>query len=86
MPERRAVVAIAEGLHARPAALFVNLAAQQPVAVTIRKTGGEPVPASSILSVMGLGAGPGDEVILASDDAAAEPSLEALVQYLQTAD
>ena len=85
MPERRVVVAIAEGLHARPAALFVNLAAQQPVAVTIRKADGEPVPASSILSVMGLGAGPGDEVVLASDDDAAGPSLDALATYLESA-
>lgn len=85
MLERRVVVAIEEGLHARPAALFVKLATEQPAAVTIRKTDGAAVPTSSILSVMTLGARLGDEVVLATDDDAAGPSLDALAAYLTTA-
>ncbi|NMM18083.1 MAG: HPr family phosphocarrier protein [Cellulomonas sp.] len=85
MPERRVVVAIEEGLHARPAALFVKLAAAQPVAVTIRKPDGSPVPTRSILSVMTLGARRGDEVVLETDDASGCPSLDALSAYLTTA-
>lgn len=85
MPERRVTIAIAEGLHARPAALFAQLAGQQPVAVTIRKDDGEPVPAASLLSVMALGAKGGDDVVLAADGPDAEASLDALTEYLSTA-
>jgi len=83
--ERRAIVAIEEGLHARPAALFVKLAAGLPGAVTIRIADGSPVPTSSILSIMTLGARHGDEVVLSSDDDTAGPSLDALVAYLENA-
>ena len=86
MPERRVTVAIAEGLHARPAAMFVKLAGEQPVAVMVHKDGGDPVAANSILGVMTLGAGPGDEVVLTADGEAAEAALDALEQYLTTAE
>jgi phosphocarrier protein HPr len=86
MLERRVTVALADGLHARPAALFVKLAAEQPAAVTIRKADGAPVPASSILGLMTLGARVGDEVVLAADGDAAEQALDALAAYLTTAD
>jgi phosphocarrier protein len=85
MLERRVTVVIPEGLHARPAALFARLSAEQPVAVTIRKPDGEPVPASSILSLMGLGVSAGDEVVLAAEGAGAEAALETLTQYLAAA-
>ncbi|WP_062076630.1 HPr family phosphocarrier protein [Demequina globuliformis] len=82
--ERTVTVAIEEGLHARPAALFVAAAQEAPADVTI-STGGEPVPADSILSIMTLGAKAGDTVTLATegdsdDDAAALDSLEAFLQ------
>lgn len=82
--ERTVTVAIEEGLHARPAALFVAAAQAAPADVTITK-GDEPVPADSILSVMTLGAKAGDTVTLATegnsdDDKAALDSLE---QFLQ---
>ncbi len=83
MLERRVILAIEEGLHARPAALFVKLAAGVPAAVTIRTADGSPAPTSSILSVMSLGARRGDEVVLASDDDSAGPSLDALAAYLE---
>lgn len=82
MPERRVTVAIAEGLHARPAALFVQLAGQQPVPVTIRKDGGAPASASSILAVMALGAKGGEDVVLEADGDGADAALDALEQYL----
>ena len=85
MLERRVIVTIEEGLHARPAALFVKLAAGLPATVTIRAADGSPVPTSSILSVMTLGARRGDEVVLASDDDTAGSSLDALVAYLKSA-
>lgn len=85
MLERRVTVAIAEGLHARPAALFAKLSAEQPVAASIRKPGGEPAPASSILSLLALGVRAGDEVVLAAEGDEADASLETLAQYLATA-
>ena len=54
MPERRVNVGSKVGLHARPAAMFVQAAAKQPVKVTIAKAGGDPVDARSILSVLAL--------------------------------
>jgi phosphocarrier protein HPr len=86
--ERPVVVALAEGLHARPAALFVKEAAAQPTPVTIAKRGGEPVEAASILGVMTLGVAAGDEVVLSTDadgdDATA--SLDALATFLEQAE
>ncbi len=84
MPERRVTVAIPEGLHARPAALFVKLAGEQPVTVTVAKDGADPVAANSILAVMTLGAGPGDEVVLTAEGDGAEASLDALEKFLTT--
>jgi phosphocarrier protein len=77
-------VAIAEGLHARPAALFVKLASEQPAEVTVRKDGEDPVDANSILGIMTLGAAAGDELVLSAEGDGAEASLDALEQYLQT--
>ena len=84
MPERRVIVAIAEGLHARPAALFVKLAGEQPVPVTVRKDGEDPVDANSILGIMTLGAAAGDELVLSADGDGADTALDALEEYLKT--
>ena len=78
MPERRVVVGSKVGLHARPAAMFVQAAAKQPVKVTIAKVGGDPVDARSILSVLALDARGGEEVVLAADGDGAEQALDEL--------
>jgi phosphocarrier protein HPr len=78
MPERRVVIGSKVGLHARPAAMFVQAAAKQPVKVTIAKTGGDPVDARSILSVLALDARGGDEVVLAAEGDGAEQALDEL--------
>ena len=82
---RAVVVAISEGLHARPAALFVKTASSQPAPVRIAKPGGDPVEAASILGVMTLGVAAGDEVVLSTetdgDDASA--SIDALATFLE---
>ncbi|NKQ53640.1 HPr family phosphocarrier protein [Amycolatopsis sp. K13G38] len=78
MLERRVVVGSSVGLHARPAALFVKAAAEQPVPVTIGLGDGAPVDARSLLSVMGLGARGGDEVVLRADGPDADTALNAL--------
>ena len=82
--ERTVVVRLREGLHARPAALFVKEAGASAVPVLISRPGGTPVPASSILSVLLLDVAPGAEVVLSApdDDAAAPAMLDHLEAFL----
>jgi len=68
MAERTVVIGSAQGLHARPAKIFVQEAARQPVPVHISAGGKAPVPAASILAVLALGARQGDEVTLSAED------------------
>ncbi|WP_236791313.1 HPr family phosphocarrier protein [Amycolatopsis sp. GM8] len=82
MLERRVIVGSKVGLHARPAALFVKAAAAAPVPVTIGVGDGEPVDARSLLSVMGLGARGGDEVVLRADGPEAEAALAELATVI----
>ena len=85
MPERRVVVGSKVGLHARPAALFVQAAARQPVKVTIAKDGRQPVNARSILAVLALDVRGGEEVVLAADDSdQAESVLDQLAAVVAT--
>ena len=87
MPERVATIASRVGLHARPASLFAEAAAAQPVEVTIAMQG-EPaedaMDASSMLSLMSLGASHGDVVVLRAEGEGAENALDALVKILET--
>ncbi|MGB8650167.1 MAG: HPr family phosphocarrier protein [Mycobacteriales bacterium] len=84
MTERRVVIGSKVGLHARPAALFVQAAAAAPVQVMIAKDGGDPVNARSILSVLALDARGGDEVVISADGDGADAALDALVEVLAT--
>lgn len=86
--ERTVVVAVREGLHARPAALFAQAAAGQPVSVHIAKLGGAAVSAASILGLMTLGADAGDEVVLRteSDGDQAAAALDVLERFLRQED
>jgi phosphocarrier protein len=85
MPERRVVVGSKVGLHARPAALFVQAAAKQPVKVTIAKDGKDPVDARSIIAVLTLDVRGGEEVVLATADAeGAEAALDELAAVVAT--
>ncbi|NTW40753.1 MAG: HPr family phosphocarrier protein [Cellulomonadaceae bacterium] len=84
MSQRTAVVASRVGLHARPASLFTQAVAASGVPVTIAKAGGAPMDASSILMVMALGIGFGQEVVLEADGPDAERVLGELVTLLET--
>ena len=75
---RRVVVGSKVGLHARPAALFVQAAAKLPVKVTIAKDGKPPVDARSILAVLGLDVRGGQEIVLAAEGDGAEQALDEL--------
>lgn len=72
------------GLHARPAAMFVQSASAAPVAVTVGRPGEAPVDAKSILAVMGLGVKAGEEIVLTADGDGAEDVLAGLKTLLET--
>jgi phosphocarrier protein HPr len=86
VPERSVTIASKVGLHARPAAIFVKAASEQPATVMIVKSGSgaDPVNASSILGIMTLGAEFGDEVVLSADGEGADEALDALAALLAT--
>lgn len=84
MPERRVTVASKVGLHARPAALVAKAAATQPVTVSIAKDGGEPVAARSVLNLMTLAAGHGDEVLISADGEGAQAAVDAVADLVAT--
>lgn len=82
MAERRVTIGWAEGLHARPASIFVRAASGTGVPVTVAKTGGNPVNAASMLAVLGLGAQGGDEIVLASEAEGSEGALDRLAKLV----
>lgn len=82
MPEKTVTIASRSGLHARPAKLFVQTAAQQGVAVRVRVGDRPSVPATSMLGVLALGAGHGTEVTLQAEGEGAEEALETLARLL----
>ena len=82
MASRQVDIASSVGLHARPAALFVQEATATGLPVTIAKQGGDPVDARSILAVMALGAKHGETVTLAAEGDGAEAALDTLVALL----
>ncbi|MEW2622272.1 HPr family phosphocarrier protein [Streptomyces sp. NPDC048106] len=82
MAERRVNVGWAEGLHARPASIFVRAATAAGIPVTISKSGGTPVNAASMLGVLGLGAQGGEEIVLTSDAEGADAALDRLAKLV----
>lgn len=84
MATRTATIASTVGLHARPAALFVEAATNTGLDVEIARPGEDPVDATSILGVMALGAKFGEEVVLTADGDGADTALDALVTLLET--
>ncbi|MET9671258.1 HPr family phosphocarrier protein [Streptomyces sp. NPDC006475] len=82
MAQRVVSIGSRSGLHARPAATFVQAAAQAPVPVTIAVDGKPPAAAGSMLAVMTLGVGYGDQVTLTATGDQAEAVLEELATLL----
>lgn len=76
MSERQVQIESNVGLHARPAALFVQAAAQAPMAVSVAKLGGTPVSAKSILSVLGLDVRHGERIVITAEGDGAEAVLD----------
>ncbi|MFE5894764.1 HPr family phosphocarrier protein [Streptomyces sp. Marseille-Q5077] len=82
MAQRVVSIGSRSGLHARPAATFVQAASQAPVPVTIAIDGKSPVAADSVLGVMTLGARYGDQVTLTAEGDQAETVLDELAGLL----
>jgi phosphocarrier protein len=82
MASRTVTIASSVGLHARPAALFVEKAGESGLDVMIGRPGDDPVDATSILGVMALGAKHGEEVELTADGENADEVLDGLVEFL----
>ncbi|WP_166871962.1 MULTISPECIES: HPr family phosphocarrier protein [unclassified Salinibacterium] len=84
MPERTVTVASSVGLHARPASLFSQAAAKAGVPVTLTSAAGRSVNAASILGVLSLGVGHGEEVTISAEGDGADAALDSLVSLLNT--
>ena len=82
MATRTVTIASSVGLHARPAALFVEAASATGLDVEIGRPGEELVDATSILGVMALGAKHGEEVVLSAEGEGADEALDGLVALL----
>jgi phosphocarrier protein FPr len=83
--EATAVVRNAHGLHARPAARFVQAAADFPAEVSVRKqgAGGLPVSGRSLNRLATLGAGRGDVLVIAARGPRAAQAVEALRRLVE---
>ncbi|MHA7127726.1 HPr family phosphocarrier protein [Janibacter indicus] len=84
MPSRTTTVASSVGLHARPAAVFVQRASASGLDVRVGRPGDTPVDATSILGVMTLGAKHGEQVEVTVDGEGADAVLDELVTLLET--
>ncbi|HKS44556.1 MAG TPA: HPr family phosphocarrier protein [Amycolatopsis sp.] len=82
MPEIKVKIGSPVGLHARPAGLFVKAAAKHGGSVTIGRPGADPVDARSVLSVLSLTIGHGEEVVLRAEGENADTALAELSQLL----
>jgi phosphotransferase system HPr (HPr) family protein len=79
MPRLQRTVTIIhrQGLHARPAALFVQLAKRFGSQVTVKK-GRKIVDGKSIMGILTLAAHPGSRIVIVADGADASDALEQL--------
>lgn len=84
MAEKKVTVASSVGLHARPASLFAQAAAKAGVPVQLVSAAGKSVNAASILGVLSLGIGHGEEVTLTAEGEGAEAALDTLAELLNT--
>jgi phosphotransferase system HPr (HPr) family protein len=83
MPEIELVINTKVGLHARPAALFVQLAKQFASDIRIINSGKE-ANAKSILSVLSLGVYHGTKICLTAQGDDADEALAALQELIET--
>jgi phosphotransferase system HPr (HPr) family protein len=81
MPDLRLTVIDPSGLHARPAARFVQAASRFSCQITIRHDGRE-ADAKSLIALLGLTIRPSSEITLTADGPDADEALAALAAEL----
>ncbi len=79
--EKEIVIANPQGLHARPAALFVQIASKYDAALTASKDG-ETVNGKSIMGILMLGAQQGSTIRLCAEGNGAQEMINELEQFL----
>ena len=84
MASKTVTVGSTVGLHARPATLIADAAAEYDEEILIELVASddddEPADAASSLMIMALGAEHGDQVTVTSDDASAVEKIAALIE------
>ncbi len=83
MKEKEVAVVPEEGLHARPAALFVKTAKAYSSDIKVLKDGKE-ANAKSSLSLMTLGAKQGDKLLIRAEGEDEETAVEELAELIST--
>jgi phosphocarrier protein HPr len=79
MSERKVTVGAEVGLHARPAATFVQTAVKAPMDITVsRASGGTIVNGKSILQIMGLDVKQGEDIVIRAEGDGADEVLDQL--------
>jgi catabolite repression HPr-like protein len=81
MIKQPVVVRLKTGLHARPAALFVQEANKFSAEIFVEK-GDKKVNAKSIMGIMSLAISSGTEVVISAEGSDAEQAVNALVQLV----
>ena len=79
--QRTVTIVHRQGLHARPAALFVQMAKQFASRVTVKK-GRKIVDGKSIMGLLTLAAGPGARISIVTEGQDAHEALERLVELV----
>ena len=81
MPELTVIVADPAGLHARPAARFVQAASRFESRIVLRH-GGREADAKSLIALLGLTIRPSSEIVIAADGPDADAAIAALAAEL----
>lgn len=80
MASKTVKVGSSVGLHARPAGVIADAAAEYDSEILLSMNGEEPVDAASALMIMSLGAENGDSVTVTSDDENAVNKIADLIE------
>ncbi|MDD5746186.1 MAG: HPr family phosphocarrier protein [Candidatus Omnitrophica bacterium] len=79
--QRNVIIRNKTGLHARPAAIFVQIANKFDSEITVRK-GRQKVNGKSIMGILMLAAGQGQEVVISAEGPDAERAVNELEKIL----
>ena len=71
------------GLHARPAAVFVNTATKFKSEIMVRK-GEKQTNAKSILAVLSLGISKGSDIVISAQGSDEQEAIDALIELIES--